>query len=63
MRDIEFLVTSRVAEDASTPEYHALIRVLRRPKARMAIVTPRTVRKVLSLCLKAFLKISLRMCI
>src|SRR4030042_4433629 len=63
MRDMEFLVTRRLAEDASTPAYHALITVLRRPKARMAIATPRMVRKVRSLWRKAFLVMILRICI
>jgi len=36
MIEMEFLVTRRLADDASTPAYHALMTVLRRPKARMA---------------------------
>ncbi len=61
MMEIAFLVTSRLADDASTPAYHALITVLRRPKARMAIVMPSMVNQVRSLWRKAFLKMSLRM--
>src|SRR3989304_7739598 len=60
---MEFLVTSRLADDASTPAYHALITVRKSPKARIAMATPRMVKKVRSLCRKAFLKSNLRMCI
>lgn len=48
---------SRVAEDASTPAYQVLITVRSRPNARIATATASTVSVVLSLCLKAFLKI------
>jgi len=58
-----FLVTRRLAEDASTPAYHALMTVLSRPKARMAMVMPTIVSHVRSLWRKTFLKMSLRMCI
>lgn len=61
--DMEFLVISLVAEEASTPAYHALTTVLKRPKASMAIVIPKTVREVRSLCLKEFLRSSLSICI
>lgn len=63
MMDMEFLVTSRVADDASTPAYHAPTTVCRRPKARMAMAMPRTVNEVRSLCRKAFLMTSLNVCI
>src|SRR3990167_917480 len=62
-REIEFLLISRVEEDASTPEYHALTSVLSIPNARMAMVIPRMVSAVRSLWRSAFLKMSLRMCI
>ncbi len=61
--DTAFRATRRVAEEASTPAYHALIRVRRRPKARMAMVIPRMVSPVRSLFRKAFLKRTLRMSI
>lgn len=61
MIEMEFLVTRRLADDASTPAYHALMTVLRRPKARMAMVMPSIVSQVRSLWRNAFLKISLRM--
>jgi len=38
-RDMAFLTTRRLAEEASTPAYHALTIVRRRPKERMAIVS------------------------
>src|SRR5690349_3572100 len=40
---MEFLVTRRVARERSTPRFHSPTRVLRRPKARMAMVIPRMV--------------------
>jgi crotonobetainyl-CoA:carnitine CoA-transferase CaiB-like acyl-CoA transferase len=49
MSEMELRVTRRDAEEASTPEYQALIKVRRRPKARMAMVMPRMVKKVRSL--------------
>ena len=60
---MEFLVTSRLAEEASTPAYQALTMVLKRPKARMTTVTPRIVSEVRSLWRKVFLKTSLSRCI
>jgi len=63
MRDMAFRVTSLLAEDASTPAYQALTTVLSKPKARIAMETPRTVKNVLSLWRNEFLKISLRTCI
>src|SRR5512143_1610844 len=61
MMEVALRVTRRLAEEASTPEYQALIKVRRSPKDRMAMVTPRMVRSVRSLCRKAFLRRSLRM--
>src|SRR3989339_1083438 len=58
--EIAFLVMSREADAASTPEYQALITVRRRPKARIATVMPRMVRPLRSLLWKAFLKRILR---
>lgn len=49
MREMEFRVTRRDAEEASTPEYQALMKVRRRPKAKMAMVMPKIVKKVRSL--------------
>src|SRR5512139_292081 len=61
MMEVALRVTRRLAEEASAPEYQALIKVRRRPKDRMAMVTPRIVRAVRSLWRKAFLRSSLRM--
>jgi hypothetical protein len=58
--ETEFLVTRRVAEDASTPAYQALTKVRKSPKARMAMVIPKMVRLVRSLFRKAFLTRILR---
>src|SRR5512143_3831048 len=59
-REMAFRVTSRVAEDRSTPRYQSPTRVRSRPKARIAMATPTTVRLVRSLWRKAFRKRSLR---
>src|SRR5512139_3365587 len=61
MRDTAFRVISRLAEEASTPEYQALTTVRSSPKAMMAMAMLRRVRKVLSFLRKAFLNRSLRM--
>jgi hypothetical protein len=45
-RDMEFLVTRRFTEEASTPAYHALTTVLRSPKARITMAIPRIVNDV-----------------
>jgi len=42
-------ITSRLADEASTPAYQALTMVRSIPKARMAMVMPRTVSPVRSL--------------
>jgi len=63
MMEVEFRVTRRVAEEASTPAYQALMTVRRRPKARIAIVIPKRVRLVRSLLRKAFFHRILRMSI
>jgi hypothetical protein len=52
--EIELRVISRVAEEASTPAYQALTTVLSRPKARMAMVIPRIVNRVLRRWRNAF---------
>src|SRR5512139_1146099 len=61
MREIAFRVTRRLAEEASAPAYQALMKVRSNPKARIAMVMLRMVRKVRSLWRKAFLRSSLRM--
>src|SRR6266568_3898927 len=53
-------VTRRVAEDDSTPRYQSPTRVLSRPKARMAMATPTTVRTERSLWRKALRMISFK---
>jgi hypothetical protein len=53
----------REAEEASTPEYQALITVRSNPKARIAMAMPKMVRPVRSLFRKVFLKRILRMSI
>src|SRR5512139_2129966 len=63
MIETEFRVMRRVADEASTPEYHALMTVRSSPKARMAMVIPRRVSPVRSLLRKAFLNRILRMSI
>lgn len=52
-------MTSRLTDDVSTPIYQAPIRVLKMPKANMAMATPRRVSPDLSLLLNTFLNISL----
>src|SRR4030042_4914412 len=61
MMEVALRVTKRLAEEASAPEYQALMKVRRSPKDRMATVIPRMVRAVRSLWRKAFLRSSLRM--
>ena len=61
MREMAFRVTRRFAEEAFTPAYQELMKVLSSPKARMAMVMLRMVRAVRSLWRKAFLRSSLRM--
>src|SRR5512138_446202 len=57
---MEFRITRRLAEEASTPAYQAVTRVRSMPKARMAMVMPRIVSPVRSLWRKALRMRSLR---
>ncbi|OQC20491.1 MAG: hypothetical protein BWX71_02542 [Deltaproteobacteria bacterium ADurb.Bin072] len=59
MIETAFRVTSRVADDASTAEYHAVSTVRSSPKARMAMPMATMVRIVLTLRRKAFFMIIL----
>ncbi len=54
MREMAFRVTRRLAEEASTPAYQALMKVRSSPKARMAMVMLRMVRAVRSLWRRAY---------
>ena len=60
VKDTAFRVMRRIVHDALIPSSQALTPLLSRPKANIASVTLAMVRPVRSLCLKAFLKISLR---
>ncbi len=55
-----FLVTSRVADERSTPRYQSPTRVRNMPKARMAMATPAMVRQVRSLWRNALRMMSFR---
>jgi len=55
IREPAFLVISLVDDEILTPLYQASITVWSRQYARTATATLKTVRNVLSLCLKAFL--------
>src|SRR5512141_104095 len=59
--EMAFRVMSRDADADSTPWYHAEISVRSRPKAMMAMATPRMVRAVRNLWRKELRRISLRM--
>src|SRR5512134_3891204 len=60
MREMELRVMRRLAEDASTPAYQALMTVRRRPKERTATQIPQSVSPVRSLCLSRLRKTNLR---
>jgi len=56
MKETECLVTSRLAAEASSPTYHAVITVRNMQKAIITIEIPKIVSELLSLWRSAFLK-------